>query len=164
MKLFVILFLLIILGTSCFLFQNNVTEVASEEVKSADDTPYIQTYIFKVTQKEGEKKPFISLENVIEAKGFLKKSQGFNPQIPKEGFLFEFVNAQNQVIEQAFADNPLDKHFEVPAEDGHLERVNVKVKEEVLSVRVNVTVAFSKVNISTLDNEQTTFLTSISLE
>ena len=162
MKKIFLLPILMIFG-SCFFSKKSDTDI-EVDINQNDDTPYIRTFIFKIQKNEKDTLEIVTLEKVIQAKGYLKVSQGFHQSQEEEAYYFEFLDTENNVIEKAYAKNPLDKHFEVPDEDGHLEKINIKVKEDVVSVRINGLTPFSMIKVYKTSKGKKQLLTELPIQ
>lgn len=150
--------------TSCF---SNKKIPGSLEAKPAEifvntSATYVVTYLLKV-QKIGEGFEF-QLTNVIKKEGFLKTPKGFQAAHTETGsFEISFWNAQGQKLHSTTFPNPLTKHFEVPNEDGNIEKKTVELTEETLAVRINEIPNITKISIDYITEASKIFIQSIEL-
>lgn len=171
MKIFFNVFIglsVLILGSSCKNTQSTITSNLKSE--NTENSSFVVTYLINIEKKKddiGNAFYTCTLENQIKKEGFLKLSTGFN-HVDGHGhhheqLLFVFEDKNGQMIEEVEMPNPLIKHFEVPSEDGHIEKKTVHLEQEVIGVRINYQPDISIIQVYMLDEETKEEISSIQL-
>lgn len=162
MKWVLILATVSIVVWGCFGSQSNQNLENDDMLEMGNNTTYISTYLIKVKKGETDKQEKFELQKVMKAAGFLKNQKGFERNTDGK-FQIEFLDVNDNVLYQTFAENPLVKHFEAPNPNGEIESKTVKVQEDVIGIRMNYNAKSKKIKISKIENQQPKFLALIEI-
>lgn len=154
----------LILCINCKTTSSTATTLKNENIKNET---YIVTYIISIEKKKddiGNIYYECTLDNQIKAKGYLKQNTGFgHVEEEHNQLVFIFKDGNGQIIYETQQHNPLIKHFDVPHENGTMEKKTVYVNKETIGVRMNYVPSVSLLQIFMLEENQKTEISTIQL-